>query len=133
LPESWKSSWAWNASSRKISIPISWELFREKSKEKTIREKISTEEELQAFANRVKFPEHGLIVRKAKGEVGEMEKGIQDWPRLRSVFHEFREKRGSAFVETDMRAHLNPTRMRVIRTATQKLAEDPMYCQVCNP
>ena len=51
-----------------------------------------------------------------------MEKGIIDKDHLESLFHEF-EKMGAdqILVETDMRAMLNPSRMKVIAKAAEKL------------
>jgi hypothetical protein len=91
-------------------------------------EEIKTKEQLNDLAERVKFPTHGLIVRKAKGDSTEIIKGIGDWKHLSTIFSQFIDKYGTVFVETDMRAMYNPTRMKVIEKATQKLADKIKSC-----
>ncbi len=84
---------------------------------------IQTAEELSTFATHAKFPGHGLIIRKAQGDNTDMKKGITDEQTLKHTFNAFKRKYGSAFVETDMRAIYNPTRMQVIKKAAEKLAQ----------
>ena len=84
---------------------------------------IKTEEALFEFADSVGFPSHGLILRKGKEEKSVIFKGLSDEKRLRDVFKNLMEKYGSSYVETDMRALFNPTRMGVIKTATKKLLD----------
>ncbi len=91
-------------------------------------EEIKTQEQLNDFTTLVKFPSHGLILRKAKDDFTEIVKGITDWETLNKTFHQFIEKYKSAFVETDMRAMYNPTRMKVIEKATQKLIDKIKSC-----
>jgi hypothetical protein len=96
-------------------------------------EEIKSEKQLQNFAKQVKFPSHGLIVRKGKDDFTEIVKGITDWENLNKTFLQFLEKDTSAFVETDMRAMYNPTRMKVIEKATQKLIDKiNSCCPQCN-
>ena len=83
---------------------------------------ICTNDELVDFANSVKFPSHGLIIKKSKDDFTELKKGITDWNHLQDSFQYFVQKYGTAFVETDMRAMYNPTRMDVIKKAVEKLA-----------
>ena len=95
-------------------------------------EEIKTEKQLKDFAKQVKFPTHGLIVRKGKEDFTEIVKGITDWEKLKTTFHKFTEKYGTAFVETDMRAMYNPSRMKVIEKATEKLiAKIKSCCPQC--
>jgi len=84
---------------------------------------VKTEDDLTEFANRAKFPSHALILRKEKDAKTEIIKGITDWAALKESFHQLVKKGGSAFVETDMRAMFNPTRMEVIENAAIKLIE----------
>lgn len=91
-------------------------------------EEIKTEEQLNKFADAVKFPSHGLIVRKAKEDFTEIIKGITDWGKLKTTFYYFLEKYGVAYVETDMRAMYNPTRMQAIERATKKLVDKINSC-----
>jgi len=93
---------------------------------------IRTEEELCEFARNAKFPSHRLIVRRTKNDFSEMVKGIGDKHLLKNTFSIFSTNYGAAFVETDMRAMYNPTRMRVIEKATKKLADKiKTSCPVC--
>ncbi|TKB99292.1 DUF6671 family protein [Pedobacter cryotolerans] len=84
---------------------------------------IACEDELRAFAADAGFSSHGLIIRKQKEDLGCMVKGITDSDLLISSYHMVKLDNWSAYVETDMRAMFNPTRMRVIETAAQKLAD----------
>ena len=94
---------------------------------------IKTEEELLAFAANANFPSHGLILRKSKDEYGHIVKGINSVEQLSKVFIELMNDFGTAFVETDMRAMYNPTRMKIIESATQKLIKKiNTLCPICN-
>jgi len=94
---------------------------------------IKTERELFAFAEKANFPDHGLIVKNTKDNFTEIVKGIIDPDHLRSTFKHFISEYGKAFVETDMRAMYNPTRMKVIERATKQLAEKiNSLCPGCN-
>jgi hypothetical protein len=85
-------------------------------------------EELEKFAQRALFPSHGLILRNEKDGKAELIKGITDSSVLFEKAGELLGKYGSAYVETDMRAHLNPTRMKVIRETADKLLEKILSC-----
>ena len=82
---------------------------------------ITTFEELTDFANRSKFPSHGLILRKSKSSGENIIKGITDWPDLKESFDLLIKGSSSLFVETDMRAMHNPSRMKVIALAAERL------------
>jgi hypothetical protein len=86
-------------------------------------QQIQSQEELMAFAELIGFPEHGLILRKSKAENTEIYKGITDWDTLKKTFDLLYAKYNAVYAETDMRAMHNPTRMRVIEKATQKLVQ----------
>ncbi|MFN8286298.1 MAG: DUF6671 family protein [Chitinophagales bacterium] len=89
--------------------------------------------ELMSFANKAQFPSHGLILRAAEGDTLRLVKGITDKNILQKVFLEFTAVNGSAFVETDMRAHYNPLRMDVIEKATEKLVKKlTSTCPICD-
>ncbi|RYZ23004.1 MAG: hypothetical protein EOO16_06740 [Chitinophagaceae bacterium] len=75
------------------------------------------------FAAQVSFPSHGLIARPAGDNYSEIHKGIRSWDRLKESFHYFLHHHKSVRIETDMRALHNPTRMKVIGEAAQKLVE----------
>lgn len=91
-------------------------------------QEIRTENELSDFAREAKFPTHGLIVRKSKDDFTEVTKGITDWEQLLINFNRLLEKFGVAYVETDMRAMYNPTRMDAIEKVTKKLIEKINSC-----
>ena len=81
--------------------------------------------ELHAFAETAGFPGHALILR-AAGPVaaGVLHKGLRTVKALEAAFAASREASaaGSVHVETDMRAHRNPTRMETIRALAGELA-----------
>lgn len=76
-----------------------------------------------AFASKVGFPEHGLIVMPegAIADSSRIIKGIVTEDHLLEATRETLAKFGKAHLETDMRAMYNPTRMAVIQQATQDL------------
>jgi hypothetical protein len=82
---------------------------------------VNSEEDLLAFAQSALFPSHGLILKDKKEGYTEVAKGIVQTKELLDTFKQFMEKYGSVYVETDMRAHLNPSRMQVIEETTEKL------------
>ena len=90
-------------------------------------------EELKDFANSAGFPEHALIIRKEQSSREAIHKNIQDWESLTDIFQQMLDNFGGAFVETDMRAMNNPTRMQVIKEATEKLiAKIQSTCPQCD-
>ncbi len=80
-------------------------------------------EELEAFASKVGFPSHGLILRKSKDELTGIQKGITDPSLLRKAAVQLIESEKSGYVETDMRAMFNPSRMKVIGETAQLLLQ----------
>jgi hypothetical protein len=92
-------------------------------------------EELLNVAEQAFFPSHALIVRPNVWKPGEaIYKGIETAPALEEAFE--RSRRGSSdkrvWVETDMRAHFNPMRMRAIARLAGELAERlSMSCPSC--
>jgi ribosomal protein S27AE len=85
--------------------------------------KIQNTLELLDFANQVKFPEHGIILKNSKDNFKEIFKGIVDFESLEKTYEYLYTKYQSVFAESDMRALYNPTRMRVIEIATHKLIQ----------
>jgi hypothetical protein len=89
-------------------------------------------EELEAFASKVGFPSHGLILRKSKEELDGMLKGITDPQQLRTSAVHLLETEGSGYVETDMRAMFNPSRMQVVGETAQLLLQKlNSHCPSC--
>jgi len=94
---------------------------------------IKSEQELKDFANAAKFPSHGLILRTNKADFSAIKKGITDWETLLGTYRQIVETNGFAYAETDMRAMYNPSRLKVIADATQKLAKKiNSHCTQCN-
>lgn len=94
---------------------------------------IQSHNELMDFAKVVGFPEHGLILRKSKEDNSEIHKGITDNITLNNSFEHFYSNCNSVYVETDMRAMFNPTRMKVIEKAILKLVQKiQSTCPQCN-
>lgn len=80
-------------------------------------------EELDAFASKVGFPSHGLILKRSKDNPEGILKGITDPDQLRTAALQLLETQGAGFVETDMRAMFNPSRMQVIQETAQLLIQ----------
>jgi len=93
--------------------------------------------EAQSFAQKVGFPEHGLVVMThPHTEVAEeIVKGITTPEQLTETVTQFlaASANGSVHLETDMRAQYNPTRMRVIAQATADLVRKAQQrCPQCS-
>jgi hypothetical protein len=87
---------------------------------------------LEQFAQAADFPEHALILRKSAHETHDMRKGIREPEILWQHFDLLHLKYGSAYVETDMRAHCNPSRMELIRkTGIQLIEKIQTCCPAC--
>lgn len=89
---------------------------------------VKSEEELLKFAKKAGFPSHGLVLRMEKEHVEDIHKGITDWDSLKKIYEQLISKYGRAYLETDMRAMYNPTRMAVIETAARKLVNKINSC-----
>jgi hypothetical protein len=112
-----------------------WEIsVRNVSSENNLNGKwISNEVELLEFAKQCQFPSHGLIVRKGQHDYTDELKGIHDEQMLTTHFHKLHILYQGAYVETDMRAMHNPTRMKNIGQAAVLLAEKMnSCCPQCN-
>lgn len=98
---------------------------------------VSDIDEAVAFAERSGFPEHGLIVIGCvdghPAPACALIKDISDTEALKHAVRRTLAVCGSAFIETDMRAHRNPTRMVAIERATCDLVRRFMsQCPACN-
>ncbi len=81
--------------------------------------------DLATFMKQAQFPSHALIVRPNDGiKPGVLFKGIADLGTLEDAVIRCAAASpdGVAYVETDMRAHLNPTRQKAIRRVAFRLA-----------
>jgi hypothetical protein len=83
-----------------------------------------------AFAEHCRFPGHQLVVRPDSQDDPRIRKGIGSWADLETGFAWARQvsSNGQVFLETDVRAHANPTRMENIRRAAEDLAS-----KLCSP
>ena len=81
-------------------------------------------EQAAQFARQAGFPEHRLVVRPQGQDDPRIEKGIATWAALETAFQRARgqAENGQAFLEHDVRAHVHPARMEVIRLAAVDLA-----------
>jgi hypothetical protein len=109
-------------------------IVRELSMETNFNAKeIETEKELLEFAESAKFPSHGLILRQSKSDTSHIVKGITNLKDLKNAFYLLTEKSKKVYIETDMRAMYNPSRMSIIQNAAKKLVEKiNSCCPQCN-
>jgi len=90
-------------------------------------------EEAIPFLERAKFPSHGLIIQPLENQEV-LFKGIVELKKLEKAICKSLEHSPTkqAKVMTDMRAHLNPTRMRVIEQVGYKLGKRlNSFCKDC--
>jgi hypothetical protein len=112
-------------------------LFLDRARGLEIRESVVThrtnygsrpaapDEDIEPFLGRVGFPRHALVVSPHRPLVtAAPRKGIADRAALVAAIRAAAAASfdGRALLVTDMRAHLNPTRMAVIRAAADRLA-----------
>ncbi|HEX8994673.1 MAG TPA: DUF6671 family protein [Ktedonobacterales bacterium] len=86
---------------------------------------VRPEDDLTPFLARARFPSHGLIVRpEGPLRLDVLYKGVTDSATLRKAVGRCAalSPQRRARVETDMRAHQNPTRMAVIAEVARRLA-----------
>ncbi|WP_340124078.1 DUF6671 family protein [Methylobacter svalbardensis] len=91
-------------------------------------------EEAEDFARSAGFPEHHLVVRPVDENHPELRKGLEDWVSLKDAVTWALDLAPNrrAFIETDMRAFANPTRMKNIRLAAENLAQRlTSLCPAC--
>lgn len=96
-------------------------------------EEIHSLEQLNKFCQQAQFPSHGVILKDKRDDFNEAIKGILNYAQLVQAYSNLKEKYGCVYMETDMRAHVNPTRMKVIEVATHKLiTKIKSTCPSCN-
>lgn len=94
---------------------------------------IRNKSELIDFAKAVHFPSHALIIKRDQNDHSFLRKGINDEALLLEYFEYCIANFGQAYIETDMRAMCNPTRMKVIESAMKKLIQNiESTCPNCN-
>jgi len=94
------------------------------------------DEPTERFLEKARFPGHAIIIRPNQSEPALLlHKGITDTPSLQRAIHVCTRASadGLARLETDMRAHHNPTRMREIAALAETLADRlATQCPACN-
>jgi hypothetical protein len=91
-------------------------------------------EAVAAFAEREGFPQHNLVLRNDGPDGLALYKGIADWAQLKTHFDLARAQSagGTVFVERDLRAFANPSRMQLIaQAASDLLARLQSQCPAC--
>jgi hypothetical protein len=89
---------------------------------------------VEAFARSAGFPGHHLVLRPEDQDDPRIRKGIADWSSLEAAYTWAARQSGSGrvFLEVDLRAHANPTRMDNIRLAAEDLAKKLLStCPAC--
>jgi hypothetical protein len=88
------------------------------------------------FLDKALFPSHALIVKpQSISDTKLLFKSIQDRESLINAFDTCKkaDPKGLVLIQTDMRAHLNPTRMKFIENLAQNLADRlNAFCPECN-
>jgi hypothetical protein len=82
---------------------------------------VTSLDEAHRFAQRIGWPEHALVVR-ASADDPHPELGVRSPAALERAVEAQLRARGRAWLEADMRAMMNPTRMRSIERAARDLA-----------
>jgi hypothetical protein len=75
------------------------------------------------FAEEVGFPSHGLIIREQDAQSSIIAKGIIDIETFHQILTPLFRSQNHVWIETDMRAMFNPTRMHAIEKATRNLID----------
>lgn len=82
-------------------------------------------EDIAPFLDRIGFPDHAVVVRpEGRSDATDLVKGVADASDLRRAIDRAsaHSVSGAALVQTDMRAHLNPKRMKSIGYVARRLA-----------
>lgn len=85
---------------------------------------VSNQEELEKFAHTALFPSHHLVIKPSDEYHPQSIKNISNIKQLKDAFEwaSANSSKGIVYVENDLRAFANPTRMENIRQATIDLA-----------
>lgn len=117
---------------RKLNI----EIYAEELSHETNHAEIifSPRDDLNSFIKQIGFPEHGLIVA-SKGASNVIYKDLATIHDVQQAILNalMSSPEGKAILSTDMRAHRNPTRMKIIEKAGAKLVEMILsLCPACS-
>lgn len=91
--------------------------------------------DVETFANAAHFPEHYLVLRPESESDTRIRKGISDWSELKDAYAwaVSLSSNGRVFLEVDLRAYANPTRLSHIRLAALELAHRVRsLCPICS-
>jgi DNA-directed RNA polymerase subunit RPC12/RpoP len=86
------------------------------------------------FARSAQFPSHGLVAMadQTPSSTDTIIKGIVSEDQLGQAVEQLLSSHGSIWLETDMRAHMNPSRMATIQQATENLLKKiHQSCPAC--
>lgn len=117
---------------RQRDFNVSVSRFTEKTNYNS--ELVDSIKDLHAFAKKALFPSHALIIRSDNQDAVCLYKGIQTIEKLEVAFNEAMKVsvQGKVLVETDMRAHMNPSRMLIIAELAEELAHRlSLLCTAC--
>lgn len=89
---------------------------------------VGSEAELVSFAETAQFPSHAVILRAPQSDADVIRKDITSWDDLLQSYRTLAAQHTAVHAETDMRAMYNPTRMRVIGEAVDKLVQTIGSC-----
>jgi len=93
---------------------------------------IRNEKSLLGFLEKVRFPTHAVIIRASEKDTAMLYKGLSTEEQVLIHFRQLHSLQGKAWVETDMRAMHNPTRMKTIARTGEKLIEKLLSaCPAC--
>ncbi len=93
---------------------------------------VAPSDNIDAFLLRVGFPKHGLVVKTDNPNATIIAKGIIDQRILNTALARAFAVGEKALITTDMRAHLNPTRMASIERLARRLAlRAARLCPAC--
>ncbi|MFO0639288.1 MAG: DUF6671 family protein [Polyangiaceae bacterium] len=84
----------------------------------------SSEEGVGAFLERIGFPSHAVLVGPKRSDLrraSSIVKGITNHDTLRRELARIVHQHGTVLIETDMRAHMNPTRRQAITRAAEDM------------
>lgn len=97
-----------------------------------IQEKVRPKDSLENILKKADFPNHALIVRPEKFP-GSVFKGIRTLSELEAAIVKVAsENQGPAIVESDLRAHMSPSRMKNVSAAAEQLVRRlETICKEC--
>jgi hypothetical protein len=94
---------------------------------------INEREELDKFLNEISFPEYGVILKSQSGSRWQVAKDFQTRDEVMRAFETLHTETENITVESDLRAHRNPRRMKIIGEATSDLiAKLQSRCPHCD-